>query len=119
MGLAGVMSFSQGDLVKVIFPRIDASRGPKRRYAVVLSSDAYNDENDHGVMVAISSGVPPGALPGVHLIQDWKRLNLDTQSVVVPWLWTLDWGVVIDKVSHMSPYELKQVAERLREVIAI
>ena len=113
------MSFSRGDIVKCRFPRHDPNRGPKKRYAVVLSHNEYNDQHDHGIMVAISSGIPDRPLPGVHQIRDWYAVGLDRESVVVPWLWTLEWDSVDGKAGALSPYELGQVIERLREVVAI
>ena len=119
MDLAGVMSFSRGDIVKCWSPRHDPNRGPKKRFALVLSHDEYNDEHDHGVMVAISTGVPNQPLPGVHQVKDWHAVGLDKESVVVPWLWTLEWDAVDVKTGVLSPYELGQVIDRLREVVAI
>jgi mRNA-degrading endonuclease toxin of MazEF toxin-antitoxin module len=119
MGLARMMICSRGDVVKVKFPRHDPKRGPKERYAVVLSFNEYNANNDHGVFVAISSGVPAGRMPGVHIIRDWGNVGLDKPSVVVPWLWTIEWDAVIRKAGEIPPYELRQITERLREVIEI
>lgn len=89
------------------------------RYALVLSHNEYNDQNDHGIMVAISAGVPDAPLPGVHQIRDWHAVGLDRESVVVPWLWTLEWSAVEGKSGELPPHELAQVIERLREVVTI
>lgn len=117
--MARAMTYSRGDIVKCWFPRHDPNRGPKKRYALVLSHSEYNDHNDHGVMVAISTGVPDRPALGVHQIRDWHAVGLDRESAVVPWLWTLEWDVVEGKTGALSPYELGQVIERLREVVAI
>lgn len=114
------MTYSRRDIVKCWFPRHDPKRGPKKRYAVVLSFDEYNDQNDHGVMVAISTGGPDTLPPGVHKIRNSDSVGLDEESFVVPWLWTLEWDDAVEgKVGALSPYEFGQVIERLREVVAI
>ena len=119
MGSARTMTYSRADVLKALVPRLSPQRGPKRRYALVLSANAYNDSHDHGVLVAISTGIPTEPLVGVHVIADWKSLGLDRPSVVTPWLWTLEWDAVIEKVGQMSPHEFGQVIERLREVVSI
>jgi len=113
------MTYSRGDVLKLHFPRIDPASRDKERYAVVLTEREYNVTNDHGVFVAISSGVPDSRLRGVYPILDWKYSGLAKPSVVVPWLWTLPWKVVIDKRGELTPYEFRQMIERLREVVAI
>ena len=113
------MPYSRGDVIWADLPRLDPHRSPKARYALVLSENAYNDDNDHGVVVAISSGVPSERLPGVYVIANWKELKLDRASVVVPWLFTVEWDVVTRKASDLSPYQLREVTKRLREVISI
>lgn len=112
-------TYSRGDVLKLLFPRIDPANRDKERYAIVLSERDYNADNDHGVFIAISSGLPSLRLRGVYPIADWKYAGLATPSVVVPWLWTLPWTVVINKRGELAPYEFRQMIERLREVVPI
>lgn len=113
------MNYGRGDILQLLFPRHDPNRGPKRRYALVLSTREYNTANSHGVLVAISSGIPDKPLPGIYVIRDWKGCGLDKESVVVPWLYTLEWTTVIEKTGELSPYEFRQAMHRLREVVQI
>lgn len=119
MDSARMMTYSRADVLKALVPRLNPRQGPKRRYAVVLSANAYNDSHDHGVLAGISTGIPTEPLQGVHVIYDWNRLGLDRPSVVTPWLYTLEWDAVIEKVGQMSPHEFGEVINHLREVVPI
>ena len=119
MDSARKMIYRRGDVLKLQFPRLDPRRGPKKRYALVLSSDEYNRNNDHGVLVAISTGVLNEQETGVYQIGDWRGSGLDHESMVVPWLYTLEWSVVIEKAGELAPHEFRQALQRLRQVVEI
>ena len=110
------MTYSRGDIVKTKIPR---RPGRGRHYSLVLSANDYNDNHDHGVLAAISTGVLSETLQGVHTIADHKALGLERPSLVTPWIWTIVWDDVDVKVGEMSPYEFGQVVERLREVVPL
>lgn len=114
------MTYSRGDILIGEFERHDPRRSPKKRYALVLSSSAYNDSHDHGVLAAIATNVRSDSGDGIHVIRDAKAIGLDDElSMVTPWLWTVGWHRVERKVGQMSPYEFGQVMECLREVVPL
>lgn len=120
MGLAGAMTYSPGDVVRLDAPRIDPPERSKRRYAVVLSERAYNIGKDHGVLVLIASGaILHEPILGVYAIKDLRHAGLNGPSQVVPWFWTLKWTRVIEKVGELTPYEFREMVARLREVVPL
>ena len=114
------MTYSRGDILKVDLERHDPKRSLKTRYAVVLSSNSYNDSHDHCVLAAIATNVRSDSGDGIHVIRDANAIGLGNESsMVTPWLWTVGWHRVIEKVGQMTPYEFDQVMERLREVVPL
>ena len=112
------MTYNPGDVVKCLFPRHDPRLGGKRRPALVLTSRAYNTTPDHGILAAFSAGTSrtPGPA-GAYQVQGWKEAGLMKECAVVPWLYTLVWDVVLEKVGELSPYEFSLAVQRLREVV--
>ncbi len=106
-----------GHVLRLRFPRPDPILGPKRRYGLVLSSREYNRTNDHGVLAAISSSIPEGV--GCYTIKDRGGAGLPEVSVIVPWLYTLTWSAVIERVGELSQYEFRQALKQLRKVVLI
>ena len=113
------MKPSRGDIVWADLPRLNPRRSYKARYALVISNDEHNNQNDYGVVVALSTGAPSQRLPGVYQLDNWQALNLDHESVVVPWLFTVEWDYVTRKASDLAPSQYNQVMERLHEVFEI
>lgn len=112
------MTYSRGDVVKGLFPSISAARGTKTRWALVLSANEYNDTHDHGVFASISTGILSETLAGTYQIQDLNGAGCDKPSLVTPWLYTLEWSVMV-KTGELSPYEFDLAIARLREVVQI
>ena len=112
------MTYSRGDVVKGMFPSITAAHGTKVRWALVLSSNEYNDSHDHCVFAMISGGVLDTTVAGTYQIHNWLRAGCDKPSVVAPWLYTREW-TRLEKTGDLSPFEFRQAIERLREVFTI
>lgn len=112
------MTYSAGDVVTCLFPRHVPRLGGKRRPALVLTSRAYNTSHDHGTFAAVSTGVPQALTStGTYQVRSWKEAGLAKECAVVPWLYTLVWDVVFEKIGELSPYEFKEAVKRLRKVI--
>ncbi|MCX6008470.1 MAG: type II toxin-antitoxin system PemK/MazF family toxin [Chloroflexi bacterium] len=62
--------YSRGDVVLVNFTFADES-GVKRRPAIIVSSEAYNNGRDEAIIAAITSRTDR-VLLGDHLIADWQ-----------------------------------------------
>lgn len=110
---------NRGDIVYADLPRLNPRRSFKARYALVISNNDHNDQNDYGVVVALSGGVPTERAPGMYILDNWRELRLDKESVVVPWLFTVEWEFIARKQSDVTPYLYRQIMDRLREVFEI
>ena len=83
-------AYSRGDIVLVNFTFADES-GVKRRPAIIVSSEAYNNGRDEAIIAAITSRTDR-VLLGDHLIVDWQGAGLLFPSVVTGIIRTIKQG---------------------------
>lgn len=93
-------SYRFADVVLVPFPFTDQSTS-KKRPAVVVSSDLFHREHSGVIVMAISSQARPASETEAD-IHHWKRAGLLNPSVIKPAIATLDTGLVIKKLGHLS-----------------
>lgn len=112
--MANASRFEFGDVVLVPFPFTDQS-GTKKRPAVVVSSHAYNVERRDLVIMAITSQVRTTLGFGEALVGDWQGAGLIKESVLKPVFTSIEQGLIVRTMGHMSVADIKA----LREVIAV
>lgn len=102
-----------GDVLLVPFPFTDQT-GTKKRPAVVVSSHGYNASRRDIVIMAITSQIR--ALPsfGEALLADWQGAGLIKASVLKPVFTTLEQGLVLRTMGHLSGADV----ETLRRIVA-
>jgi mRNA interferase MazF len=107
------MAYAFGDVVLVPFPFTDQS-GAKKRPAVVVSRDRYNENRRDLVIMAITSQVRQPLGFAEALITDWQSAGLIKPSVLKPVLTTIEQGLVVRTMGTLSAAD----QNALREVIA-
>ena len=112
--MANASRFEFGDVVLVPFPFTDQS-GTKKRPAVVVSSHAYNVERRDLVIMAITSQVRTTLGFGEALVGDWQGAGLIKESVLKPVFTSIEQGLIVRTMGHMSVADIKAP----REVIAV
>ena len=108
--------FSFGDVVLVPFPFTDQS-GTKRRPAVVVSSHRYNASRRDIVIMAITSQVRTPLGFGEAMVGDWQGAGLIKASVLKPVFTTVEQGLVIRTMGHLSAADIKTLRELVADVI--
>ncbi len=108
--------FDFGDVVLVPFPFTDQS-GTKRRPAVVVSLAGYNMSRRDIVIMAITSQVRPSLGYGEALVVDWRNAGLIKESVLKPVFSTIEQGLVIRVLGHLSATDLQSLQGLLGNVI--
>jgi len=82
-------AYKRGDVVLVPFP-FSNQTDAKKRPAVIISSDAYNNISSDIVIMAITSQPEKTIGIGECLIQDWRDAGLLKPSAVKPAISTIE-----------------------------
>ena len=108
--ITSVSRFDFGDVVLVPFPFTDQS-GAKKRPAVVVSIAGYNTNRKNIVIMAITSQVraPLG-------YDDWRAAGLIKVSVLKPVFSTIEQGLVMRVIGHLSAADLQSLQRLLEKV---
>ena len=114
--MANSSRFSFGDVVLVPFPFTDQS-GTKKRPAVVVSSHGYNASRRDMVIMAITSQVRTPLGFGEAMVGDWQAAGLIKASVLKPVFTTIEQGLVIRTLGHLSAADIKTLHEIASDVI--
>jgi mRNA interferase MazF len=103
--------YQRGDVVLLPFPFTDLT-ATKTRPAVVLSSDAFQQETGDFTVAMITSVLR--ATPYDYALQDWQSAHLLRPSWVRAKLATLDPALVRYKPGRLSDRDLAEVEHRIR-----
>lgn len=114
--MADSSRFSFGDVVLVPFPFTNQS-GTKKRPAVVVSSSSYNTSRRDVVIMAITSQVRTPLAFGEGLVGDWQGAGLVKVSVLKPVFTTIEQGLVLRVMGHLSAADIKTLREVVGDVI--
>jgi mRNA interferase MazF len=107
------MRLEFGAVVLVPFPFTDQTAS-KKRPAVVISSQAYNDAKPDLVIMAITSQFRPVATLGEVWLSQWQQAGLLKPSVIKPVFATVEQRLVIRQLGTLQADD--QIAAR--QVIA-
>lgn len=108
--MATASRFSVGDVVLVPFPFTDQS-GTKKRPAVVVSRRGYNASRRDIVIMAITSQVRTPLGFGEAMVGDWQGAGLVKASVLKPIFTTIEQGLVLRVIGHLSAADVKTLGE--------
>ena len=114
--MAATSRFSFGDVVLVPFPFTDQA-GTKKRPAVVVSSHSYNASRRDIVIMAITSQVRQPLGFGEAMVGDWQGAGLVKASVLKPVFTTIEQGLVLRVMGHVSAADIKTLRDVLGLVI--
>jgi mRNA interferase MazF len=103
------------DVVVVPFPFTDR-RTSKRRPALALSSEAFNDESGHTVLAMITSAANPAWPMDVSI--EPVEAGLRAPSKVRLKLFTLDNRLILRKVGSLGERDRRAVAATVHKVLA-
>lgn len=104
--------YSFADVVLVRFPFTD-QRGAKQRPAVVISSQAYNENRPDLILMALTSQLSKSPVFGEARIGDWKAAGLLKASAIKPVVFTAEKVIVRKFLGRLNEDD----QQRLRDVI--
>lgn len=109
--------FKRGDVVLLAFPFTDSST-PKRRPAVVLSTEARHAHRTDLIVAPITSSTVLSQ-PEDCVLNDWSTAGLMHPSVVKAVLATVDQTRVIRSLGALSAADLKRVEQMITAVLGL
>ncbi len=111
-----MITYSRGEviLVEIAF---SGAIGRKRRPAVIMSTDTFNNAGIKLIVAAITGNVSPPFRPGDTLLNDWNATGLLKPSAVRGVLATVDKADVIRKLGTLSNADFANVEQGIAEVL--
>ncbi|MBE7545684.1 MAG: type II toxin-antitoxin system PemK/MazF family toxin [Candidatus Kuenenia stuttgartiensis] len=107
--------YNRGDVVLVPFPFSNQTI-IKKRPAVIISSDVYNNTSSDIVIMAIT-GKTGNLTIGECLIEDWQSAGLLKPSSIKPAISTIEQSLVLKKLGKLSPKDLILMENVLKEFL--
>ena len=109
------MKYNRGTLVLVPFPFTDLS-ATKRRPALVISPDRFNEKSEDLILVAVTSKFPPELseieIPLENV--DLKEGILPKRSVVrLAKIFTMHSGLIKKKAGSLKDQKIQEILDRL------
>jgi len=108
--------YERGDIVLVPFPFSDQTAA-KKRPAVVISSNSYNNASADIVIMAITSQTEKSVGIGECLIKNWEEASLLKPSSIKPAISTIEQKLVLKKLGKLSPEDLTSMDNTLKELL--
>lgn len=105
-----------GDIVLVPFPFTDQTTF-KKRPAVIVSSNAYNQNRPDIVIMAVTSQSHSSGYFGDVRIQKWQQAGLLKPSVIKPILTTVEKSLVIKKLGCIVNNDRSALNEGLQNFL--
>ena len=103
-------------MVLAPFPFTDQS-GTKKRPVVVVSSHGYTASRRDIVIMAITSQVRTPLGFGEAMVVDWQGAGLVTESVLKPVFTTIEQGLALRVMGHLSAADVKTLHEVVADVV--
>ncbi|WP_376694082.1 type II toxin-antitoxin system PemK/MazF family toxin [Wenzhouxiangella sp. EGI_FJ10409] len=110
------MSYSFGDVVLVRFPFTN-QQDSKRRPAVVVSTQSYNQQKPDVILAAITSQVRTPLAFGEAMIQDWQAAGLLKPSVLKPVVMTVEKAMLAKMLGQLSQADQRALRDAVRQAI--
>ena len=111
-----MINYSFGDVILVPFPFTDQSTS-KKRPAVIISSNSYNQERPDVVIMAITSQIHGSGYFDDIRIQKWQQAGLLKASVIKPILTTVEKGLIIRKLGCLLDIDREALNKGLQTII--
>ncbi|TVM03886.1 MAG: type II toxin-antitoxin system PemK/MazF family toxin [Candidatus Brocadia sp. WS118] len=103
-------TYNKGDIVIVPFPFSDQT-ATKKRPAVIISSNQYNNTSPDIVIMAVTSKTDKNLTTGECLINNWQDAGLLKPSAIKPAISTIEQTLVLKKLGKLSQKEGLQASE--------
>ncbi len=107
--------YNKGDVILVPFPFSDQT-AIKKRPAVIVSSDTFNNISQDIIIMAITGQTGSHIGVGEFLIEDWQGAGLLKPPAVKSAISTIDQRLVVRILGKLSSKDLSTLQKALREL---
>ena len=111
------MIYKAFDVVAIPFPFTDRD-ATKRRPALVISNERFNQQHDQLVLAMITTATD-NVWPSDVSLTDWQDAGLKVACHFRLKLFTLDQNLVVKTIGHLSSQDVQSVQAVLAEYVAI
>lgn len=108
--------YKRGDIILTPFPFSNQAT-TKKRPAVIISSNKYNDVSSDIVIMAITSRTERTFEIGECLIKDWQSSGLLKPSAIKPAISTIEQKLILKKLGRLSSEDLVSMENALKEFL--
>ncbi len=108
--------FKFGDIVLLRFPFTD-QQGSKRRPAVVISNQAYNEARPDVILMAITSQIRERTGFGELAIDGWKEAGLLKSSIIKPVIFTIEQKLIIKRLGQLKENDQTTIKAGFQEIV--
>ncbi len=109
-------AYKRGDVILVPFPFSNQST-TKKRPAVIISSDNYNEISADVIIMAITSRIEYISDIGERNIEDWQNAGLLKPSAIKSAISTLEQRLVLKKLGSLSSNDIASLNNALKELL--
>lgn len=109
-------SYRFGDIVLVPFPFTDQTTS-KKRPAVVVSAETYNQAHPDLIVMAITSQVQSATTPDSMTVTDWQTAGLLKPSLVKPILTTIEKNLVLKRLGKLEAADRQMLQTLLQRIL--
>jgi mRNA interferase MazF len=109
--------YSFGDILLVPFPFTDQT-STKKRPAVVISSNDYNQQKLDVIIMAITSQIILPLTLGELEIADFSAAGLIKPSVIKPVMSTIEKSLVIRKLGQLQNSDCQNLKNMIKTILA-
>ena len=109
-------SYRFGDVVLVPFPFTDQTT-TKKRPAVVVSSDTYQDKKLDLILIAVTSQSKTTLAFGEVRVDGWKKAGLLKPSIIKPVLTTVEKALVVKKLGGLEEPDRVNLQNALQDIL--
>jgi len=110
-------AYKSNDVVLVEFI-FSEKVGSKKRPALVLSSDKYNENRQEVIVVAITSNIER-QLIGDTKLKDWKGAGLKYPSLVTAIIQTIKREMITHRLGSLSKEDIQSVKANLKKALVL
>jgi mRNA interferase MazF len=109
-------AYEKGDVVLVQFP-FSNQAVHKKRPAVIISSNTYNNISSDVVIMAVTSQIGKAIVIGECLITNWQEAGLLKPSVIKTAISTIEQSLISKKIGRLSQNDLLSMEGTLKEFL--
>lgn len=108
--------YNFGDVVLVGFPFTNLQT-TKKRPAVIISSQSYQQNRPDVILMAITSQVRQPLATGEAILQDWQAAGLVKPSVLKPLIATIEQNRIVKTMGQLSATDREKVSKVIQAIL--